>query len=34
MGLYIKRQEEKRLIKNLKGWILIYGRRKTGKTTR
>lgn len=29
-GIVIRRSEES--IKNLKGWILVYGRRKTGKT--
>ncbi|MGB9727927.1 MAG: AAA family ATPase [Nitrososphaeria archaeon] len=29
-NIVVKRNEEK--IKNLKGWILVYGRRKTGKT--
>ncbi|QKR00793.1 ATP-binding protein [Metallosphaera tengchongensis] len=33
MRLYIKRREEKKLEKSLRGWVLVYGRRKTGKTT-
>jgi len=32
MRLYLKRQEEER-IRKLQNWTLIYGRRKTGKTT-
>jgi hypothetical protein len=32
MGLYIRRREEEK-IKRIKNWTLIYGRRKTGKST-
>ena len=32
MRLYLKRQEEER-IRKIQNWTLIYGRRKTGKTT-
>ena len=32
MGLYIKRREEEE-IRRIKNWTLIYGRRKTGKST-
>ncbi|MEM3712309.1 MAG: AAA family ATPase [Thermoproteota archaeon] len=30
-NLVVKRKEEE-MLKNLKGWVLVYGRRKTGKT--
>ena len=30
-NLVVKRKEEE-MLKNLRGWVLVYGRRKTGKT--